>query len=98
MFQLKMLSLIFYLFLLAPGIVVYDNACNLHTYCLNRDPKFFERTRFLVDRLHWRDHTGLQCIRSYKNFIFLTYISIYPFVKDIDISVNIFCIIFFINM
>ena len=45
-------------FLLAPSVIVYDNACNLHTYCLNRHPTYFRNTRFLVDRLHWRDHTG----------------------------------------
>jgi hypothetical protein len=47
-----------YNFRLAPSVIVYDNACNLHTYSLNRDPIYFKHTRFLVDRLHWRDHTG----------------------------------------
>lgn len=42
----------------APDIVIYDNACNLHSYCLNREPKFFEKTWFLVDRFHWPNHTG----------------------------------------
>lgn len=45
-------------FFLAPRLIVYDNACNLHSYALNRDPVFFKNTQFLVDRLHWRDHTG----------------------------------------
>lgn len=44
---------------LAPSIVIYDNACALHAYCLNRDPTFFQNTVFLVDRLHWDNHTGI---------------------------------------
>ena len=39
---------------LAPKIVIYDNACNLQNYCLNRDPLFFKNTLFLVDRFHWK--------------------------------------------
>jgi hypothetical protein len=39
-------------------MIVYDNACNLHTYALNRTPVFFRDTSFRVDRLHWRNHTG----------------------------------------
>ena len=42
-----------------PKTIVYDNACNLHDYALNRDPFHFKNSsQFLVDRLHWRDHTG----------------------------------------
>lgn len=44
------------LFFSAPSVIIYDNACNLHSYCMNRDPIFFKKTRFLVDRLHWRNH------------------------------------------
>ena len=29
-----------------PKIVVYDNACGLHQYCLNREPIFFQKTSF----------------------------------------------------
>lgn len=42
----------------APSTAIYDNACNFHGYCLNREPKFFESTWFLVDRFHWANHTG----------------------------------------
>ena len=45
-------------FLTGARLVIYDNSCNLHSYCLNRDPVFFKNSQFLVDRLHWRDHTG----------------------------------------
>ena len=37
----------------APSTVIYDNACNLHQYCLNREPVYFKHTWFLVDRFHW---------------------------------------------
>jgi hypothetical protein len=40
----------------APQAVIYDNACNLHNYCLNCDPLFFKNTKFLVDRFHWDNH------------------------------------------
>jgi len=36
----------------APKIVIYDNACSLHAYCLNRDPLYFKDTMFMVDRFH----------------------------------------------
>ena len=42
-----------------PKLVIYDNACKLHLYCLKREPKRFQNTRFLVDRLHYRKgHVG----------------------------------------
>lgn len=40
----------------APEVVVYDFACNLQEYCLNRSPRFFANTLFVVDRLHWDNH------------------------------------------
>ena len=43
---------------LAPEVIIYDNSCNLHNYCLNREPDFFRNSQFLVDRFHWRNHTG----------------------------------------
>ena len=52
---------------LAPKVVVYDSACNLHAYCLNinyRDPLFFKSTWFLVDRFHWPNHTGMHVLTS----------------------------------
>ena len=49
----------------APDVIIYDNACNLHAYCLNRNPKFFQKTRFLADRFHWPNHTGM----SYHNLL-----------------------------
>ena len=31
---------------------------NVHTYCLKREPARFKDTKFLVDRLHFRNHVG----------------------------------------
>lgn len=42
----------------APATIIYDNCCNLHNYCLNREPDFFKEAKFLVDRFHWSNHTG----------------------------------------
>jgi hypothetical protein len=54
---------------LAPELVIYDNSCTLHEYCLNHDPAFFKyclnhdpaffkNTKFVVDKFHWKNHTG----------------------------------------
>jgi len=43
---------------LAPKMVIYDNACHLHTYCLNRDPVRYQATQFKIDRFHWKNHTA----------------------------------------
>ncbi len=51
-------------FTVAPKLIIYDNACKLHQYCLNRVPAFFGHTQFAVDRFHWRDHVG--CSASYS--------------------------------
>lgn len=56
-------------FKVAPDIIVYDNACQLHTYCLNRDPVFFKFVKFLIDRFHWKGHCGCSkgyCMDSYS--------------------------------
>ena len=44
--------------------IFYDNACNLHQYILNREPSRFSETIFLVDRLHYQDHTS--CSEGYS--------------------------------
>jgi len=42
----------------APDIVVYDFACGLMEYCLNRAPDYFKYCRFVVDKFHERNHEG----------------------------------------
>ena len=36
-------------FKVAPNLVIYDIACKLHQYCLNREPAFFKHTQFVVN-------------------------------------------------
>ena len=64
-----------------PRIIVYDNACNLHSYSLNRDPVFFKNSQFLVDWLHWHDHTGakhsLYCLSGHHDGLNKVMISLY---------------------
>lgn len=33
-------------------------ACGLHNYCLNREAKFFQDTKFLIDQYHQPNHKG----------------------------------------
>ena len=47
-----------------PKTIVYDNACKLHQFCLNRDPHFFKNTVSVVDRFHWKGHIG--CSKGYN--------------------------------
>jgi len=36
----------------APRAIIYDHACGLHSYCMNREPWFFRNTEFFSDRFH----------------------------------------------
>ena len=54
----------------APKIIIYDNCCHLHNYCLNRDPEFFKHTKFLIDRFHWKNHTGMIFTLGYEKMTF----------------------------
>lgn len=47
----------------APTHIIYDNACNLAKYCLDREPVFFGHTVFVVDRFHRKSHHN--CAPSY---------------------------------
>ena len=42
----------------APRMIVYDHACGLLVYCLNRLPWFFRYTQMRCDVLHWLNHIG----------------------------------------
>jgi hypothetical protein len=37
---------------------MYDNACHAQDYVLNREPQWAKRTVFVVDKLHWHNHTA----------------------------------------
>ncbi|GAA94394.1 hypothetical protein E5Q_01045, partial [Mixia osmundae IAM 14324] len=41
----------------APRVVVYDFACALGPYCMQREPDYFKKTLFLIDELHAKSHT-----------------------------------------
>lgn len=41
-----------------PSIVLYDNACNLSEFVLNRYPKPFLETKFYVDGFHYSSHVN----------------------------------------
>ena len=47
----------------APKELFYDNACQLHEYCFNREPAFFLDTRFWHDLFHSIGHL---CGSNYK--------------------------------
>ncbi|XP_077987997.1 uncharacterized protein LOC144442507 [Glandiceps talaboti] len=68
-------SIIMTRFPTAPQIIIYDNCCKLHQYSLNREPEFFKNTLFLVDRLHWKNHTG--CSSGYN-------MNVYKYNADIN--------------
>ena len=57
-YKLALLTIMFLISVLAPTLVIYDNGCNLHNYILNREPHFFKKTWFLIDRFHWPNHIG----------------------------------------
>ena len=41
-----------------PLFVIYDNACHLLMYCMQRRPSWFWRCRFVVDRFHEPNHVS----------------------------------------
>jgi hypothetical protein len=63
----------------APKVVVYDFACALQEFCLNRLPAFFKNTRFVVDAFHWWNHKG--CARSF-------YCKKYPHLAHLNTSIS----------
>ena len=51
-------------FTVVQKLIIYDNDCKLHQYCLNREPGFFGHTQFAVDCFHWCSHIG--CSAGYS--------------------------------
>jgi hypothetical protein len=51
-------------FEVAPSVIYYDRACQLHTFCLARLPYFFKDTTFKVDITHFPTHVG--CSDNYN--------------------------------
>lgn len=50
----------------APEMICYDNGCNTMQYCLNREPKWFKGTRFVIDHMHYNDHK--HCPLDYDSY------------------------------
>ena len=44
-----------------------DNCCNLHKYCMLREPLFFKDTKFVIDRLHYASHR--RCSSAYDPYL-----------------------------
>ncbi|TCD69372.1 hypothetical protein EIP91_007928 [Steccherinum ochraceum] len=59
-------SAIYTRFPIAPDVVIYDYACQLATYCLVREARYFRDTLFLIDELHAHGHSdcGQACFAS----------------------------------
>lgn len=52
----------------APGMLIYDNACNAARYALSREPGHFALSGFRIDRLHFKNHKGCHmgfCLDAY---------------------------------
>ena len=58
-----------------PEVLVYDDACHLSMFLINRLGRFgrsilaafllsYHRVKIAVDKLHWKNHTGLFCRRN----------------------------------
>ena len=62
--------------------IIYDNSCNLHTYALNREPARFAETIFLVDRLHFQDHSACTLGYSTNSYNFD------PKIKTLNTQIN----------
>jgi hypothetical protein len=63
-----------------PKICVYDNACNAWKYAIAREPQAFSVTRFLVDRLHWPNHT--RCATTFRMAEFSQYDEVVEFLNS----------------
>ena len=63
-------------FVVPPTIIIYDNGCKLHQYALNREPRHFRDTTFLVDRFHWRGHIGCSSGYSLDHYTSLDIVTI----------------------
>ena len=46
-----------------PRLILYDNACHLQQYAMKREPKRFKNTRFMIDRMHSKNH---KCTEGYS--------------------------------
>ena len=52
-----------------PGMIVYDHACGLAAYALNRWPLFFRETWFRIDVFHWPNHVACSEAFNFSAFV-----------------------------
>ena len=67
----------------APSVILCDNACQLHRYCMYREPIKFKYTLFLNDEFHAKGH---KCGPLYNIKYFKDSLSKYAFLNDSDIE------------
>jgi hypothetical protein len=72
---------VFTRFAKAPSTLIYDNACHLHAYFLNREPRFVRKTRILSDRFHCGNHVA--CNAGYD----LRRYSLHPQLRSVNSEV-----------
>ena len=48
--------------------VVYDHACGLSAFMMNREAREFKHVKFLVDGMHFQSHTG--CSQSFNSQLY----------------------------
>ena len=53
----------------APSMVVYDHACGLCEYALNRMPHWWRFTQFRVDVFHWPNHVACSEAFNFSAFV-----------------------------
>ena len=71
----------------APDVVIYDNACNLHQYMLNREPDFCRGTWLIVDRFRWGNHTGMYSIYNKQLIYTIIILKMFTSINDFKPSV-----------
>ena len=69
-------EMIYERFKVAPGVIIYDNACNFHRYCMKRQGAYFANTMFLIDRMHSSGHVG--CPESFNMRVYPGTMEIMP--------------------
>lgn len=55
-------------FEIPPGMIIYDNACNLYRYGMMRCPAIFSQIRFMIDNFHSTGHIMCQPSFRFRHF------------------------------
>ena len=71
----------------APKLVIYDYSCQLHVYCMRREPQFWHNTMFAVDSFHY-SKSHRRCSEAYNMRFIADIIPAYASVKDTSAEVG----------